>query len=228
MGFQRRTTCRARPCRMSTGRPATSTLPGRTRSCLKNSMTGDRILPLIIGPERVDRHRLARRLAAGGAAARKRRDYAGGPGFRSLPEHKQNHSLEDTMPVIKIGDRLVGDGQPTYIIAEIGVNHNGILPLAIELIDASVDAGADAVKFQKRSLESSTPANTWITPTPAKRRCATCCRSCSRSSCPTKTITDRRLLPAGRASPSCARLSTGERRLPGQLGTPASRWPRPT
>jgi N-acetylneuraminate synthase len=29
------------------------------------------------------------------------------------------------MPVIKIGDRLVGDGQPTYIIAEIGVNHNG-------------------------------------------------------------------------------------------------------
>jgi sialic acid synthase SpsE/sugar phosphate isomerase/epimerase len=58
------------------------------------------------------------------------------------------------MPVIKIGDRLVGDGQPTYIIAEIGVNHNGLLDLAIELIDASVAAGADAVKFQKRNLES--------------------------------------------------------------------------
>jgi sialic acid synthase SpsE/sugar phosphate isomerase/epimerase len=57
------------------------------------------------------------------------------------------------MPVIKIGDRLVGDGQPTYIIAEIGVNHNGILPLAFELIDAAVAVGADAVKFQKRSLE---------------------------------------------------------------------------
>ncbi|HJW89579.1 MAG TPA: N-acetylneuraminate synthase family protein [Anaerolineales bacterium] len=57
------------------------------------------------------------------------------------------------MPVIKIGDRLVGDGQPAYIIAEIGVNHNGILPLALELIDASIDAGADAVKFQKRNLE---------------------------------------------------------------------------
>jgi len=57
------------------------------------------------------------------------------------------------MPVIKIGDRLVGDDHPTYIIAEIGVNHNGILPLAIELIDASVSAGADAVKFQKRNLE---------------------------------------------------------------------------
>ena len=58
------------------------------------------------------------------------------------------------MPVIKIGDRLVGDGHPTYVIAEIGVNHNGILPLALELIDVAVDAGADAVKFQKRNLES--------------------------------------------------------------------------
>ena len=58
------------------------------------------------------------------------------------------------MPVIKIGDRLIGDGQPTYIIAEIGVNHNGLLDLALELIDASVAAGADAVKFQKRSLKN--------------------------------------------------------------------------
>lgn len=58
------------------------------------------------------------------------------------------------MPVIRIGDRLVGDGHPTYVIAEVGVNHNGILPLALELIDAAVAAGADAVKFQKRDLES--------------------------------------------------------------------------
>jgi N-acetylneuraminate synthase len=57
------------------------------------------------------------------------------------------------MPVIKIGDTLVGDDHPTYIIAEIGVNHNGILPLAIELIDSAVSAGANAVKFQKRNLE---------------------------------------------------------------------------
>jgi sialic acid synthase SpsE/sugar phosphate isomerase/epimerase len=56
------------------------------------------------------------------------------------------------MPTIKIGDRLIGDGQPTYVIAEIGVNHNGILDLAIKLIDVAADAGADAVKFQKRSL----------------------------------------------------------------------------
>jgi hypothetical protein len=57
------------------------------------------------------------------------------------------------MSVIKIGDRLVGDGQPTYIIAEIGVNHNGFLDLALKLIDVAVDAGADAVKFQKRKLD---------------------------------------------------------------------------
>jgi N-acetylneuraminate synthase len=53
---------------------------------------------------------------------------------------------------IQIGDRLVGDGYPTYIIAEIGVNHNGFFDLAIELIDVAIDASADAVKFQKRSL----------------------------------------------------------------------------
>ncbi len=58
------------------------------------------------------------------------------------------------MTVVKIGDRLVGDDNPTYVIAEIGVNHNGILPLAIELIDAAISAGADAVKFQKRNLEN--------------------------------------------------------------------------
>lgn len=61
------------------------------------------------------------------------------------------------MPEIKIGDRLVGDGHPAYIIAEIGVNHNGILEYAFELIDASVDAGADVVKFQKRNLQKLYP-----------------------------------------------------------------------
>lgn len=58
------------------------------------------------------------------------------------------------MPTIQIGERLVGDGQPTYVIAEIGVNHNGLLQLAYELIDVAVDSGADAVKFQKRNLDS--------------------------------------------------------------------------
>lgn len=57
------------------------------------------------------------------------------------------------MPALRIGDRLIGDGYPTYVIAEIGVNHNGMLPLALELIDVAVSAGADAVKFQKRNLD---------------------------------------------------------------------------
>lgn len=51
---------------------------------------------------------------------------------------------------IKIGDRLVGEGQPVYIVAEVGINHNGDLDTAKSLIDAAVHAGVDAVKFQKR------------------------------------------------------------------------------
>lgn len=54
---------------------------------------------------------------------------------------------------IKIGNREVGDGQPCFIIAEIGINHNGDLEIARRLIDAAVDAGCDAVKFQKRTVE---------------------------------------------------------------------------
>ncbi|OGO28916.1 MAG: hypothetical protein A2Z16_04915 [Chloroflexi bacterium RBG_16_54_18] len=61
------------------------------------------------------------------------------------------------MPVLNINGRLVGDGQPTYIIAEIGVNHNGFLDLALKLIDVAVDAEADAVKFQKRDLKALYP-----------------------------------------------------------------------
>lgn len=54
---------------------------------------------------------------------------------------------------IKIGDRLIGTGQPVFIIAEAGVNHNGDLKLACELVDAAADAGADAVKFQTFSAD---------------------------------------------------------------------------
>jgi len=61
------------------------------------------------------------------------------------------------MAEMKIGDRLVGDGHPTYVIAEIGVNHNGIPQLAFELIDIAVSCGVDAVKFQKRKLENLYP-----------------------------------------------------------------------
>ncbi len=58
---------------------------------------------------------------------------------------------------IRIGKRMVGDGHPVYIIAEIGINHNGSLEIAKQMIDAAVHAGADAVKFQKRTPEICTP-----------------------------------------------------------------------
>ena len=54
---------------------------------------------------------------------------------------------------IKIGSYLVGDNEPCFIIAEIGINHNGDIEIAKKLIDASVEAGAQAVKFQKRTVE---------------------------------------------------------------------------
>jgi len=54
---------------------------------------------------------------------------------------------------VKIGNRLVGAGQPCYIIAEIGINHNGNVDLAKRLISVAVAAGCDAVKFQKRTGE---------------------------------------------------------------------------
>ena len=54
---------------------------------------------------------------------------------------------------VKIGNKLVGDGQPAYIAAEIGINHNGDIDLAKRLISVAVAAGCDAVKFQKRTID---------------------------------------------------------------------------
>jgi N-acetylneuraminate synthase len=57
------------------------------------------------------------------------------------------------MGTVKVGNRLIGDDQPCFIIAEIGINHNGDIDLAKRLISAAVDAGCDAVKFQKRTVD---------------------------------------------------------------------------
>ena len=54
---------------------------------------------------------------------------------------------------IKIGNKTVGNNKPTYIISEIGINHNGDLDLCKKLIRLSKEAGVDAVKFQKRTLD---------------------------------------------------------------------------
>jgi len=58
---------------------------------------------------------------------------------------------------VKIGDRWVGQGEPCFIIAEIGLNHNGDMKLAKKLVDAAALAGCDAVKFQKRTPELCVP-----------------------------------------------------------------------
>jgi N-acetylneuraminate synthase/N,N'-diacetyllegionaminate synthase len=57
------------------------------------------------------------------------------------------------MRVVRIGKRLVGEGQPCFMAAEVGINHNGDMDLAHRLIDAAADAGADAVKFQNYHTE---------------------------------------------------------------------------
>ncbi len=65
------------------------------------------------------------------------------------------------MAQVKIGSKLVGDGQPVFIIAEIGINHNGSLEIAKKMIDGAVHAGCDAVKFQKRTPEICVPKDQW-------------------------------------------------------------------
>lgn len=57
------------------------------------------------------------------------------------------------MQPVRIGERSVGPEHATFVVAEIGINHNGSLQLAKELIDAAAAAGCDAVKFQKRTVE---------------------------------------------------------------------------
>ncbi|OHA42073.1 MAG: hypothetical protein A3H68_03135 [Candidatus Taylorbacteria bacterium RIFCSPLOWO2_02_FULL_46_40] len=53
---------------------------------------------------------------------------------------------------IQIGNRLVGSDRPTFIVAEIGINHNGFIEVAEKLVNVAHQAGADAVKFQKRKV----------------------------------------------------------------------------
>lgn len=58
---------------------------------------------------------------------------------------------------VRIGDREVGGGKPAYVVAEIGINHNGDVGIAKQLIEIAASVGADAVKFQKRTPEIATP-----------------------------------------------------------------------
>ena len=66
-----------------------------------------------------------------------------------------------TQRAMQIGDSFIGDGWPIYVIAEIGINHNGSMDIARRLIEGAKRAGADAVKFQKRTPEICVPKDQW-------------------------------------------------------------------
>src|SRR5271169_2839648 len=72
--------------------------------------------------------------------------------------HEISHSSPGQLPEIRLGSKVVGAGHPCYVIAEIGINHNGDIDLAKRLIGVAVAAGCDAVKFQKRTPEICVPA----------------------------------------------------------------------
>ncbi|MGO1746044.1 MAG: N-acetylneuraminate synthase family protein [Microbacterium gubbeenense] len=65
---------------------------------------------------------------------------------------------------VTIGSSRIGGGAPAFVIAEIGLNHNGSVEIAKQLIDVAADAGANAVKFQKRTPEIATPEHMRDTP----------------------------------------------------------------
>jgi N-acetylneuraminate synthase len=65
---------------------------------------------------------------------------------------------------VRIGHAAIGEYEPVYVIAEIGLNHNGDVELAKRLIEVAADAGAQAVKFQKRTPDLSTPEHMKLMP----------------------------------------------------------------
>jgi len=72
--------------------------------------------------------------------------------MRSGPVRRWGQKRAPKIHQVLISSHLVGRGLPTFIVAEIGINHNGSLEIAKELIDAAAEAGCQAVKFQKRTV----------------------------------------------------------------------------
>lgn len=69
----------------------------------------------------------------------------------------QPSPFRQTAAPVAIGEHLVGPGQPVYVIGEIGINHNGDVEIAKQLMDVAAEAGAQAVKFQKRNPDVAVP-----------------------------------------------------------------------
>jgi N-acetylneuraminate synthase len=75
--------------------------------------------------------------------------------------HFRENTNNHTVMIRTNTNKKIGAGAPVYIIAEIGINHNGSLDIAKKLIDEAVTAGCSAVKFQKRTPELCVPKDQW-------------------------------------------------------------------
>jgi N-acetylneuraminate synthase len=69
-----------------------------------------------------------------------------------MPQENSNHA-SGQLPEVRLGSKVVGPGRPCYVVAEIGINHNGDIDLAKRLINVALGADCDAVKFQKRTID---------------------------------------------------------------------------
>ncbi len=67
--------------------------------------------------------------------------------------HANHNNPAGQIPEVRIGSKKVGPGRPCYVVAEIGINHNGDIDLAKKLINVAIGADCDAVKFQKRTID---------------------------------------------------------------------------
>ncbi|MBU2576880.1 MAG: N-acetylneuraminate synthase family protein [Nanoarchaeota archaeon] len=65
----------------------------------------------------------------------------------------ENKYSRDGEKTVEIDGKIIGPGHPIYVIAEVGINHNGDIDICKKLIDMAVDSGCDAVKFQKRTVD---------------------------------------------------------------------------
>src|SRR6266853_2902823 len=80
-----------------------------------------------------------------------------------MPQENNNHTSSQ-LPEVRLGSKVIGPGEPCYVIAEIGINHNGDIDVAKRLISVAVAAGCDAVKFQKRTIDIVYSAEELATP----------------------------------------------------------------
>ncbi len=74
--------------------------------------------------------------------------------FSDFAQVKRKQTVSKLNREVSLGDRLVGDGQRPFIIAEAGLNHNGSLEMATQLIDRAAEVGCDAIKFQTYKAEN--------------------------------------------------------------------------